>query len=576
MNEDKNVSNLEGENKSNKLKIYENIKIDNNQSGINNPILKIQNQPNPPIKLNVIEKNNNISNIPSKNQEKNIDLKSTSVENDKNKLLQEKDNKIEKLNKAINILNSKIETLNKKGNESENIIKELNFAIIEYKQKIASNEKKNIFLNKIKTYQEDNNIEKITMEYETEMNNLRNNNDQWEIKNQKLIFENKILNEKLKTFSIEKENEIKNINNIHQNKIKTYEDNISALNDEIEKLKKKCLENENALKNAKLKEISELNQKAQLKLIEGEKNNLVQENKKIKTENEEMKKNLEEKEKTIEKLQTEIENMDYCSNRESKQQNLNQSAMVRGNCLNIEELINEIEFLKNENIELKSGFTRMTSAIDEANQLYNEKLLEFNNQILLKNNKLREYKNKISILKFKINELYLKQLNPNTNNSIIPNMSDISFCNLDQSFNTNKINRNSNLSCNTKNVLKQKTYNQPNYLTPMRIINKNINIGNNNQICGNLLSPRVSGNTIEMFPRTDNRIKDNIEFQQYRNHTEGTIKNEKIENINSTKSVREMQEFINKNKEVGKKEIDYIKEFKKTLSKIENKLNKVK
>ena len=110
----------------------------------------------------------------------------------------------------------------------------------------------------------------------------------------------------------------------------------------------------------------------------------------------------------------------------------------------------------------------------------------------------------------------------------------------------------------------------------MRIINKNINIGNNNQICGNLLSPRVSGNTIEMFPRTDNRIKDNIEFQQYRNHTEGTIKNEKIENINSTKSVREMQEFINKNKEVGKKEIDYIKEFKKTLSKIENKLNKVK
>ena len=155
-------------------------------------------------------------------------------------------------------------------------------------------------------------------------------------------------------------------------------------------------------------------------------------------------------------------------------------------------------------------------------------------------------------------------------------MSDISYCNLDQSFNTNKITRNTNLSCNTKNVLKQNTFNQPNYFTPMRIINKNINIGNNNQICGNLLSPRVSDNAIEMITKTDNRIKDNIEFRKYRNHTEGTIKNGKIENMYSTKSVREMQEFINRNKEVGKKEIDYIKEFKKTLSNIENKLNKVK
>ena len=576
MNDDKNVINLDAQNnnKSDKMKIYENItKCNNEQNNNRIPTLITQNKTNPRIKVDIIKNNN----IPSKTQEKNNEFKPMSLENDKNKLLiQEKDNKIDKLNKAINILTSKIETLNKKENESENIIKELNFSIIEYKQKIASNEKRNIFLNKIKTYQEDNNIEKITMEYEIEMNNLRNNNDQWEIKNKKLIFENKILNEKVKNFTAEKENDIKIIKDDNQNKIKVFEDNISALNDKIEKLKKKCLENENEKKNANIEEFTGLNQKIQLKLVENEKNNLAKENQKIKTENDELKKKLEDKEKIIEKLQTEIENMDYCSNRENKKQTLNQNIFLKGNCSNMKELINENEILKRENNQLKLGFTRMTSAIDEANQLYNEKLQEFNNQILIKNNKLREYKNKISVLKLKINELYFKQLNLNNSSQMISKLNDMSICTLNQSCDSNKTSRNSNLSCNTKDILKQRTFNQPNIFSPMKIINKNINMGNNNQIYGNLISPRFPPNQTEMELKTENSINDRIEFKHNKNLTDGTIKAGRIKNMLFTKSDSETQQFINRNKEEVKQEIDYIKEFKKTLIKIDNKLNKVK
>jgi hypothetical protein len=109
-------------------------------------------------------------------------------------------------------------------------------------------------------------------------------------------------------------------------------------------------------------------------------------------------------------LEVEIEKYDFENNNNHKDK------------IKDEKMVNEMNNLKHENEELKKMFKTMTQGINEANELYNEKLIAFNKQILYKNNKLLEYKNKISVLKVKINELY-EELNALKGNSNVNNNS---------------------------------------------------------------------------------------------------------------------------------------------------------
>ena len=99
----------------------------------------------------------------------------------------------------------------------------------------------------------------------------------------------------------------------------------------------------------------------------------------------------------------------------------------------------------------------MTQGINEANELYNEKLINFNKQILSKNSKLLEYKNKISVLKIKINELHeeLNKLRGST--TAASNINNNSF------FNTSFIN-NSIINTNPNQKINDKIPNNNNVL----------------------------------------------------------------------------------------------------------------
>ena len=116
-------------------------------------------------------------------------------------------NKIE-----INRLQSKNNILESDNESKKNIIQDLNYKIIELSQKIESLESINKIKEKIKN-KEPENIEK---DYLLELNQLYNKINEIEIKNAKLNFENRILENKIKFEKNDKNNEIEMLQILHK------------------------------------------------------------------------------------------------------------------------------------------------------------------------------------------------------------------------------------------------------------------------------------------------------------------------------------------------------------------------
>ena len=305
----------------------------------------------------------------------------------------EKESKIEILNKEINILRNKNKLIEEDLSNKEQKIIELNNELIIYKKKKESNEELIIFQNKINEYDTDKKIEN----YELELNKIKNNLNESEIQNSKLILENNILLNKIENINKEKNTEIKVIESLYQKQIDNYNKTITELNN-------KLVASLNEKKNNK----NDIEKENKIKILNEENSKYKKDLEQIMLEKEELKKISLDKDKIIEKLEVEIEKYDFENNNKDK--------------IKDDNMINEINNLRHENEELKKMFKSMTQGINKANELYNEKLIAFNKQILYKNNKLLEYKNKISVLKVKINELY-EELNTLKGNSNANNNS---------------------------------------------------------------------------------------------------------------------------------------------------------
>ena len=359
-------------------------------------------------------------------EEKNKEFDNLNNENNKLKLLLiqeqkkiiEKDNIIHSLNSNKKSYEDKINRYKTNEENLKNKIKELNYKIIELNQNMISKENMNQFNNKIKNIIEsgkndENNIvigEKIGVE----LTKLYNSIDELEIKNNKLEFENKTLNNKISTMISDKNDEINTYKSIYQTQINNLNKIISYFNILESKL------------NSYDKENSELRK----------------ENQNVKIELDELKLVTKSKEKIIEKLQADFGMMEN-EYRNNLPNNLNQMGNVKNDEINsaeyaqyINELTNKQNALEKENYNLKNGLKQMTKNINEANEIYFKKKAEYDNNIKNRDIKLREYKNKISILKMKINELH--QEIRILKNSQITNYNQTSFL----SQNNNEINKN--------------------------------------------------------------------------------------------------------------------------------------
>ena len=157
-------------------------------------------------------------------------------------------NKIETVTNEITKLKNKNENLVKELNNKEDQIKELNYTLMEYKQKIISNEETDIFINNLKNsfVESNNDMSKAIENFEGEINILKNKLNETEIKNSKLTFDNNILSNKIESIYKEKDDQIKVIESLYQKQIDNCNKNISLLND---KLLQSLKENSNKISN---------------------------------------------------------------------------------------------------------------------------------------------------------------------------------------------------------------------------------------------------------------------------------------------------------------------------------------
>ena len=292
----------------------------------------------------------------------------------------------------------------------------------------------------------DNNLA-INEKLSIELTKLKNTIDELEIKNNKIIFENKTLNNKIATVTSDKNDEINIYKSIYQTQINNLNKIISYLNSKIAESfsEKNNIRNSNKGNNIITGEVLDKFNALENKLNSYDKENgvLRKENQNIKNELDELKLVAESKEKIIQKLQTDFEMMEKEYNNNSiTPNNINQ--MNNNNEINsneytqyINELMNKQNTLEKENNNLRNGLKQMTQNINEANEIYFKRKANYDNNIKMRDNKLREYKNKISILKMKINELY-QEINVLKNNKGILDNNQYSFL----SQNNNDINNN--------------------------------------------------------------------------------------------------------------------------------------
>ena len=367
-------------------------------------------------------------------EEKNKEFDNLNNENNKLKLLLiqeqkkiiEKDNLIHSLNSNKKSYEDKINKYKMNEENLKNKIKELNYKIIELNQNMISKENMNQFNNKIKNIieSEKNNEEINTNENNliinekigVEITKLNNSIDELEIKNNKLVFENKTLNNKISTMISDKTDEINIYKSIYQTQINNLNKIISYLDSRISEAfsDKNANKAYNKVNNLISGEIIEKFNILESKLNSYDKENseLRKENQNIKIELDELKLVTKSKEKIIEKLQADFGMMEN-EYRNNIPNNLNQMGNIKNDEINseeyaqyINELTNKQKALEKENYNLKNGLKQMTKNINEANEIYFKRKTQYDNNIKIRDNKLREYKNKISILKMKINELH--------------------------------------------------------------------------------------------------------------------------------------------------------------------------
>ena len=495
------------------------------------------------------------------------------------------ENKVEKINKKLDLIKVRNDILTKNLKDKEQEILDLNNIILEYKQKIESNEQSSNFINEIKKNIRDENAAKQIEKYEIELNKIKNKLDESEIKNKKLLFENNILADKIKNIELDKNEEIRINESLHQKQIDNYNKNISELNEKIKELiqEKETNKNENINKDEYINKkdiINELNKKQdKIRQLDEDNFKLKKEMQQMINKNDELTIIIKNKDLIIEKLETEIEKFDF----QEKNKNGKENELNNEKYKNIEENLEKIEILEKENEELRLGLQNMTEGVNKANELYNEKLNSFHNELLLKNNKLNEYKNKISILKSKINELSneLILIKGGANNNSYYNASFINNSIINTNPNANTITKYKNDMINNNLMLNKKYYNNystnrgntaainankvNNPLGEAYIQNINKKENNNNQINNNYynISKFRSLGSLNKINENNNINNSNSNTNIYRNKLG-------LNNAVVGSKTSDTQDFINKNKEEDQNHMNFLKEYRETLDKFQS------
>ena len=234
------------------------------------------------MKLELARINENLAQNQSKLNElfqENNKLKILQLENSKK--LSVKEDIINSNKAEINRLHSKNSNLESDNNSKKKIIQDLNYKIIELTQKIESLESINKISQKIKI----NDSKDSQNNYLLEISELYNKINEIEIKNAKLKFDNKNLEDKLQFQKDEKNNEIEIIELLHQKNIENLEKNISKLNETINEMinenKKEPKElNYYQIQNDVYKNFSELEEK--IRKYDNDNFNLKKDNQKLK------------------------------------------------------------------------------------------------------------------------------------------------------------------------------------------------------------------------------------------------------------------------------------------------------
>ena len=513
---------------------------------------------------------------------KNKEFDNLNNENNKLKLLliQGQKKLIDRENNihSINIIKKDLEEkINKYKIESESMqskIKELNYKIIELNQNIISKENLSQFSNKIKNVLNsentnvagnNNNEEKINAiineKYEIELKRLSNLIDELEIKNNRLNFDNKTLNNKIDNITKDKNNEMNIYKTIYQNQINNLNKIITNLNNRISQLfsEKKIIKNfgggSNLIKKEIMEKFNELENK--LNIYDKENCDLRKINQSIKSELEELKLVGDSKEKIIQKLQTDFELMEneYNNNMYNTQKiddNLKINDISKSQYIN--ELLSSQKALDKENKDLKFGLKQMTKKINDANKLYYKKKAELDKTLEVRDNKLKEYRTKITLLKRKINEMHqeiniLKEFRGDFINN-----NQYSF--LTQNNNETKNNiKKQKLRSFTPKARGKKVSNCPFEINKENRVAQNNEINDYNDIFGDLKISEVPKESISKKPvslKTNNKEKNKKE--------ENMLKNENMKTA----------ELDN-----DEQNLKYIQEYKDTLNKIDEQINKI-
>ena len=554
--------------------------------------------------------NNNLENIDISKQ-KEINLLKEEIIKYKQELsnleqnLLNKDLIIEENNIILKKIKEENENLMKENQNKEKTIKELNYKIIELEQ----NNKLNNTIQKLfdknkeisKDIEQNNNLDNnIFLEkLNIENINLQNKVNEFEIKNSKLIFENQSLLNKIELQSEEHKREKNLLNFVAEKKLNHYTQEIellrTKLNNELNKQKNEILNsnnltNDNIIKNNEIyNKLNEMRNK--INILDDENFNLKKEIEKINYINEELQIKLKGKEEILLELQNNMNNIT------SEINNNDKNIIINKNIKNEKDYKNIINNLLKENEELKINNENIINEInnnignnEDANKIL-ERNEEYENVIILQQKKLKEYKYKISILKIKVNELHNELFNLKNNKdnfNISQNEQDQNkFHSPIQSILLNRNNKNDiknnkkkikNISRNYDNNVNEqnKIKRKKEYIQIEKFHNDSFDkspviIGQNNQ------KIKIHVETNEENINNENDIKNSHKYEEEEIKGEkNIIYTSEDKDINENGKFTETQEFINKNIDEDKKQLQFIKEYKETLNKVDEDINNLK
>ena len=554
--------------------------------------------------------NNNLENIDISKQ-KEINLLKEEIIKYKQELsnleqnLLNKDLIIEENNIILKKIKEENENLMKENQNKEKTIKELNYKIIELEQ----NNKLNNTIQKLfdknkeisKDIEQNNNLDNNVFleKLNIENINLQNKVNEFEIKNSKLIFENQSLLNKIELQSEEHKREKNLLNFVAEKKLNHFTQEIellrTKLSNELNKQKNEILNsnnltNDNIIKNNEIyNKLNEMRNK--INILDDENFNLKKEIEKINYINEELQIKLEGKEEILLELQNNMNNIT------SEINNNDKNIIINKNIKNEKDYKNIINNLLKENEELKINNENIINEInnnignnEDANKIL-ERNEEYENVIILQQKKLKEYKYKISILKIKVNELHNELFNLKNNKdnfNISQNEQDQNkFHSPIQSILLNRNNKNDiknnkkkikNISRNYDNNVNEqnKIKRKKEYIQIEKFHNNSFDkspviIGQNNQ------KIKIHVETNEENINNENDIKNSHKYEEEEIKGEkNIIYTSEDKDINENGKFTETQEFINKNIDEDKKQLQFIKEYKETLNKVDEDINNLK